>query len=100
MQHMKATRIVDSKEVWPDGTLVQLAVWRLPAASPERPHGLKYRLYCGRDGRCLVRYDNETGKGDHRHIGEREEPYRFTSLPGLLADFRADVRRLAGGGYV
>ncbi|MGH8524670.1 MAG: toxin-antitoxin system TumE family protein, partial [Gammaproteobacteria bacterium] len=30
---------------------------------------LKYRLYCGRGGRCLVRYDNETGKGDHRHYG-------------------------------
>jgi hypothetical protein len=45
----------------------------------------------------LVRYDNETGKGDHRHYGAREELYRFTTLNQLLADFEADVQRLAGG---
>jgi uncharacterized protein YwbE len=64
---MKAKLIYASKEVWADGTVVQAVVWRLPKLSAERPHGLKYRLYCGRGGVCLVRYDNETGKGDHRH---------------------------------
>ena len=97
---MKATRIIDSKETWPDGTVVQMVVWRLPASSAERSHGLKYRLYCGRSGRCLVRYDNEVGKGDHRHYGEQHAPYVFTTLPNLLTDFRADVRRLAGESYV
>jgi hypothetical protein len=97
---MKAQLIINSKQVWPDGTVVQLIVWQLPAATPERPHGLKYRLYCGRAGVGLVRYDNEAGKGDHRHLGGRETPYVFTTLPGLLADFRADVVRLAGAGYV
>lgn len=62
----------------------------------ERPHGLKYRLYCGRNGECLVRHDNETGKGDHRHYGESEQPYHFESVDRLLADFRADCTRLAG----
>jgi hypothetical protein len=61
-----------------------------------RPHGLKYRLYCGRGNRCLVRCDNETGKGDHRHYGDREESYRFESLEKLLEDFREDCTRLAG----
>lgn len=97
---MKASLIIASKEVWPDGTVVQVVVWRLPAVTTERPHGLKYRLYCGRNGDCLVRYDNEAGKGDHRHEGGRELPYRFRSLEGLVEDFRADVRRLAGDGYV
>jgi len=68
-------------------------VWRLPAASPERPHGLKYRLYCGRDGRCLVRYDNETGKGGHRHARSTESGYAFTMPEQLLADFRHDIAR-------
>jgi hypothetical protein len=99
VKRMKAERIVDSKQVWPDGTLVQLVIWRLPEISAERPHGLKYRLYCGRRGHCLVRYDNESGKGDHRHMSGREEPYPFTTLPRLIADFRADVRRLAGATY-
>jgi hypothetical protein len=68
----------------------------LPAATADRPHGLKYRLYCGRNGDCLVRYDNEAGKGDHRHYGDDEEPYPFTTIEQLLADFRTDCARLAG----
>ena len=44
----------------------------------------------------LVRYDNETGKGDHRHYGDREEAYSFESLEKLLEDFREDCARLAG----
>jgi len=44
----------------------------------------------------VVRYDNEAGKGDHRHYGEREEPYRFESVERLLSDFAADVKRLTG----
>jgi hypothetical protein len=31
------------------------------------------------------------GKGDHRHLGEREEDYNFISLERLLADFEHDV---------
>jgi len=97
---MPATRIIDSKQVWPDGTIVQMVVWQLSQPSSERPHGFKYRLYCGRDGQCLVRYDNETGKGDHKHIGGRELLYSFRSLRQLIADFRADIRQHAGGRYV
>jgi hypothetical protein len=61
-------------------------------ATPERPHGLKYRLYLGGGGKTLVRYDNETGKGDHRHVGadEIEPPYAFTTVERLIADFRAE----------
>lgn len=44
----------------------------------------------------MVRYDNEADKGDHRHYGEREEPYRFVSVERLLSDFAADVKRLTG----
>jgi hypothetical protein len=79
-----------------DGVTVEMVIWALPRPSAERPHGLKYRLYCGRGNRCFVRYDNETGKGDHRHYGDREESYRFESLEKLLEDFREDCTRLAG----
>jgi len=44
----------------------------------------------------VVRYDNETGKGDHRHYGDQEEPYAFQSVERLIADFAADVKRLCG----
>lgn len=45
---------------------------------------------------CLVRYDNEAGKGDHRHYGELEEPCAFTGVDQLIEDFRNDCARLAG----
>jgi len=79
-----------------DGVTVEMVIWALPRLPAERPHGLKYRLYCGRGERCVVRYDNEAGKGDHRHYGDREETYRFESLEKLLGDFRAACTRLAG----
>lgn len=71
-----------------------MTIWRLPAASAERPHGLKYSLYYGRNGGRLFGYDNEQGTGDHRHYRDREEPYAFTSVEQLIADFLSDVRKL------
>ncbi len=62
----------------------------------ERPYGLKYRLYYGYPGKCLVRYDNERGKGDHRHDGDRETSYSFISVEQLIQDFKADIERLRG----
>jgi hypothetical protein len=44
----------------------------------------------------LVGYDNEPGKGDHRHIEGKEEQYAFSTVEILMADFLADVRRLRG----
>jgi hypothetical protein len=38
-----------------------------------------------------VRYDNEAGKGDHRHVGPRESRYRFRDLESLQIDFWQDV---------
>jgi hypothetical protein len=43
-----------------------------------------------------VRYDNETGKGDHVHYGMAEHPYQFMSLDRLVTDFLSDVERLTG----
>ena len=47
----------------------------------------------------MVRYDNESGKGDHRHLGrsERQQPYLFITLEQLIIDFEVDVIRLSGG---
>ena len=93
MQYMlKATAILKEKKVLGE-VVIEMVVWQLPRATTDRPHGYKYRLYCGRSGRCLVRYDNETGKGDHVHEGNTERPYRFVCLDRLIADFEADVLR-------
>lgn len=76
--------------------IVEMVIWHLPRATADRPHGIKYRFYCGRGDECLVRYDNEAGKGDHRHYGEREESYTFAGVEQLIEDFRNDCARLAG----
>ncbi|WP_283196382.1 DUF6516 family protein [Rhizobium sp. AN80A] len=88
-----ATLIYSRKVVLDDGAILQIRVWRLQAPSPERPHGLKYSLFYGRPGERIIAYDNEAGKGDHRHYRDREEPYAFKTLEQLLLDFDMDVRR-------
>jgi uncharacterized protein DUF6516 len=92
----EAVLLLDEKVVLADGAIMELVIWRLPRATPDRPHGLKYRLYFGRAGKCLARYDNESGKGDHRHIKGREESYRFILVARLRQDFEADMRKYGG----
>lgn len=89
----KAILLVSEKTSYPDGTIMQMVVWSLPRSDLERPHGFKYLLFFGLRGKRLVGYDNERGKGDHKHIGPFEVPYEFQSLPRLFADFEDDVRR-------
>jgi hypothetical protein len=48
------------------------------------------------EGECVLRYDNDAGKGDHRHLGTREMPYVFVSVDQLLDDFLADVAAWKG----
>ena len=53
---------------------------------------IKYRLYYGlSDATCIIRYDNERGKGDHRHFKDKEAPYKFKNVENLVADFLADI---------
>lgn len=91
----KAELIVRHKEVTADGFVIEAVVWKLPKPLAGCFHPFKYRLYFGTaEGGCIVRYDNERGKGDHRHVGEREELYRFTTVRALMVDFRRDVREM------
>jgi len=90
---MKAEPIENRKLLLESGAIIQIRIWRLPQTDPERPHGLKYSLFYGRPGERIVGYDNEAGKGDHRHYRDCEEPYVFVSFRQLVLDFWADVRR-------
>lgn len=91
---MAAKPLLREKHIFGDGSIIEMVIWRVPKATPDRPHGIKYRLYFGSaDGECLVRYDNELGKGDHRHYGARETGYRFMNVETLMSDFLADVAR-------
>ncbi|GAM11257.1 hypothetical protein OR1_03568 [Geobacter sp. OR-1] len=87
---MGSELIVRNKQIV-GGTITEVVVWRVSPSVPGCAHSFKYRFYFGlADGTCIVRYDNERGKGDHRHIGDREEPYQFVTLPQLFRDFNTD----------
>ncbi len=91
MQYMPAVLLAHAKEVRDDDSIVEIVVWELDEPIPPCTHRYKYRLYYGAGGECRVRYDNERGKGDHRHAGRDERAYAFGTLEQLLEDFRSDV---------
>lgn len=93
---MKATCIFYDRKDYSDGAIAELTIWQVPKPVLGSVHGLKYSLFYGYSGQRLVGYDNERGKGDHRHIEGREEPYTFTTVEALIADFVAEVRKFRG----
>jgi uncharacterized protein DUF6516 len=88
---MKAELLLHERHVLAEDAFVEVVVWRVPRPIRGSTHQLKYRLALVVSGRCLLRYDNEAGKGDHRHLGETEMAYVFKSYEKLLSDFWADV---------
>ena len=95
---MQAKLLYREKYIYADGSVREMVLWELPENNSHKPHGLKYRLYYGlADGTCVVRYDNETGKGNHRHYRDEEEPYAFKDVETLVEDFLADIEKERGG---
>lgn len=89
---MDAELVVDRLEPLSDNAFQQLVVWRVPRPLRGSTHSYKYRLALVVDRVCVLRYDNETGKGDHKHIGDAQQAIAFIDLPTLAA-FDADVDR-------
>lgn len=93
LSNMKALCLFNSRVVSHENAFVQIVIWRLPAPLRGSSHPFKYRLALIVDGVCVLRYDNEAGKGDHRHVGAVEQFYAFVSPDQLMADFQHDVQR-------
>jgi len=85
--NMKADLLLRERSILRENAFSELVVWRLPAPMAGSAHRYKYRLALIVEGQCVLRFDNETGKGDHRHVGGNETAYRFISAEQLLADF-------------
>lgn len=79
------------KFVYADGAIREMVLWEVPKDERHWPHGIKYRLHYEHTDGTVVRYDNERGKGDHRHIGSKEETYIFRDVETLVADFLKDI---------
>ena len=82
---MAAELMIDERQ------FVEIVVWRLPRPLRGSVHRFKYRLALIEDGVCVLRYDNEAGKGDHRHENSDQQPYHFTTPEVLLSAFWSDV---------
>jgi len=87
-----AELIFEEKQVLGDGSIIEMRIWRVPSPVPPAAHMFKYSLFYGRPGELAVLFDNERGKGDHRHIGEVEDEYSFESPERLIEDFKTAVR--------
>ena len=93
---MKAVKLLDSKHVFNDGAIQQLVIWELSEPVRGSQHAYKYRLYYGKDGARIVGYDNERGKGDHKHYYATETPYTFTTPEQVWRDFVTDIMQERG----
>jgi len=90
--NMKAELLLRDRLWLSDAVKVEVVIWRVPNPLPNSLHSFRYRLALVTEGICVMRYDNEAGKGDHKHVVDRETNYNFTDLPTLQADFWTDVK--------
>lgn len=93
MSNMKAAELIHSRIIYSESAFAELVLWRLPKPLKGSLHKFKYRLAYVVRGECVLRYDNEAGKGDHRHFGGKESVYVFTTPEQLVADFQNDIAR-------
>lgn len=90
---MKAALLSRNRIIYSAPAFAELVLWYFPAPVEGSTHRFKYRLAYVVDGVCVVRYDNERGKGDHRHFGGKESAYDFVGPEQLVADFQKDIMR-------
>ena len=70
-----------------------MVLWEVPEPLSDSKHRYKYRLAFVVTGKCVLRYDNESGKGDHKHVSGKEVITALVSADKLVADFFKDVKR-------
>ena len=93
MSNMKAELLMNERAILSSRAFVEITIWRLAKPLKGSVHSYKYRLAYVVDEVCLLRFDNEAGKGDHKHLDAIEAPYKFIDLDTLQADFWTEVSR-------
>ena len=91
---MKAAELLRRRVPYGEAAFAELVLWQLPAPLAGSAHAYKYRLAYVVEGVCVLRYDNESGKGDHRHFRGKESRYVFDGVDRLLAAFQRDIERI------
>ncbi len=91
MSNRRAELLMRERLILSSRAFVEIVIWNLPRPMRGSLHQYKYRLAYVVDGTCVLRFDNESGKGDHRHVHEMEFPYVFADLTALQRDFWSEV---------
>lgn len=87
---MKAELTIHNKVIDEQGNTIEIKLWAVEK-STDKPHGYKYSLVYIVNAKRVIGYDNAEQKSDHRHIGDRTEPYAFTGVNQLIWDFYSDI---------
>jgi len=87
---MKARLLWRIKETHRRG-VIEGVIWEVPEPIRPSEHRIKYRLVYVIAGERIVGYDNERGKGDHKHILGAEVPYAYRDVQTLIRDFLRDI---------
>ena len=95
--NMEAQKLLDETYQLSETSFAELVIWSVISPVAGSHHELKYRLAYVADGVCVMRFDNEAGKGDHIHVAGKEYDYEFVSIDQLLVDFWTKVDELETG---
>jgi len=90
---MKAKQIFNRRVAITKDSFAELVIWEVPEPLAGSTHNYKYRMALVHYGVSVLRYDNEAGKGDHKHVGVDEQSYIFKDVDKLIQDFVEDIRR-------
>lgn len=89
--NMKAKLLLRERQSLTETAFIEAVIWHVPRPVSGSDHDYKYSLALVAEGVCVLRYDNEAGKGDHKHVAGHEVTYRFIDLSTLQTEFWNDV---------
>ena len=91
---MKAQLLLKQRLILSETSFAEMVIWQLSAPLAGSAHHFKYRLAYVVNNACVIRYDNEAGKGNHVRINAQEVEYNFVSTEQLIDDFFAQIKQL------
>ena len=99
MHDMKAALLLRERLTFDDDAFAELVFWRLPRQAQGSAHPYKYHLAFVIGDECVLRFDNEAGKGYpgngyRRRTRAQELIYEFKSPEKLVQAFLREARRI------
>jgi len=84
--------LLHERVVMDEAVFAEIRIWEVPRPARGSEHTLKCSPALIANGVRVLRYDDEAGKGDHRHAADGQKlPYAFRSVEILIEDFWKDI---------